>query len=57
MDISLESLQAQSQGLLRQEIGTRVLKMASDAEASVALSLVQMMDQNAGLGTNFDIRV
>jgi hypothetical protein len=45
---------AQKQALVQQEVGVRVFRMALDSQASQALSLIQMMNQSAGVGTSID---
>ena len=48
--ITAEAVSAQTQARVRSEIGVRVFKEALNAQSNAALQLIQMMDQNAGLG-------
>ena len=51
-----EAVSAQSQTLVAQESGVRVFKMAMDAQASEAQSLIRAMNQSTGVGTITDTR-
>ena len=53
-NITPEGITAQKMALLRQEVGSRVLRMSIDAEASHALQLIQMMNASTGIGTQVD---
>ena len=53
--ITAEAVSAQTQARVRSEIGVRVFKEALNAESSAALQLIQMMNQNAGLGNAVDM--
>lgn len=52
--ISIEAISAQTQAMVRQEVGVRVFKAALDAESATSLQLIQMMNQTTGIGTQFD---
>lgn len=52
--ITAEAVSAQTQARVRSEIGVRVFKEALNAQSNAALQLIQMMDQNAGLGNAVD---
>ncbi len=52
--VSTDAVSAQSQGLVRQEIGTRVFKAALAAESAVSLQLIQMMNLSTGIGSVLD---
>lgn len=54
---STSAISAQSQAMVRQELGVRVFRAALDAESSSALQLIQAMAQSSGLGTAVDQRV
>lgn len=52
--ITPEAVSAQKQALVRSEIGVRVFKEALNAESTVALQLIQAMNQALGIGTGID---
>jgi hypothetical protein len=54
--ISPEAVSAQKLALVQQEVGVRVFKLALDAQAEQSLQLVQMMNQNLGIGTALDTK-
>jgi len=54
--ISPEAVSAQKLALVQKEVGVRVFRMALDAQAQQAMQLVQMMNQNTGVGTAVDTR-
>lgn len=55
MDISIAGIAAQKQANLQNEVATRVLRLALDAEAAQGAQLVQMMDQAGGVGQRVDL--
>lgn len=48
------AISAQSQAMVRQELGVRVFRAALDAESSSALQLIQAMAQSSGVGSTID---
>ena len=52
--ITPEAVYAQKQAITLESAGVLVLRKALDAQSSEALQLIQMMNQNTGVGTAVD---
>ena len=56
-NITPESVVAQQAALTSADLSTRVLRRVLDVQAAEGAMLVQMMNQQAGLGQNVDATV